>query len=150
MKKEAFFIDTCVIMYARGHKHRYKLACARILLKVADGSFERDFGVPVVDTELFQEILYRYGMENRWETGIAVCRDLSEIGLNVLPVGWDEVQEMLRLAEKYAGKGVRPRDLVHAAVMLSKGVSKIITADTHFDLIEGVERIDPLSFPIEE
>lgn len=89
-------------------------------------------------------------MENRWETGIAVCRDLLEIGLNVLPVGRDEVQEMLRLAEKYAGKGVHHRDLVHEAVMLSKGVSKIITVDTHFDLIEGVERIDPLSFPIEE
>ncbi|HIE12091.1 MAG TPA: PIN domain-containing protein [Desulfotomaculum sp.] len=144
MKGEAYFIDTNIIMYARGGDHPYKAACSHILLRIADGAFQRDFGVPLVDTEVFQEVIYRYGLESRWETAVAVCRDLETIGVKTLAIGKDEVRTMLRLAEKYGGCGVHPRDLVHAAVMLNNGVRKIVTADKHFDLIAEVERIDPL------
>ncbi|MDH7579059.1 MAG: type II toxin-antitoxin system VapC family toxin, partial [Bacillota bacterium] len=148
LKREAWLVDTNVIMYARGKDHPYKAACARILLEIAEGFFAREHGVPVVDTEVFQEILYRYGMEQKWETAVAVCQDLLAIGLKVLAVGRPEVETMIDLAEKYGRKGVRPRDLVHAAVMVRNGIRRIITADTHFDPIEEVERIDPLSFPV--
>ncbi len=145
MNREAWFIDTNVIMYARGKAHPYKAACARILLEIAEGSFAEKRGVPVVDTEVFQEILYRYGMEGRWATAVAVCRDLLALGFRVLGVGRPEVEALIALAEKYGRCGVRPRDLVHAAVMVRNGIKKIVTADAHFDLIEEVERIDPLS-----
>ena len=35
------------------------------------------------------------------------------------------------------------RDLIHAAVMLTHGIDVIISADTYFDIIEGVRRLDP-------
>ncbi|MEW6770357.1 MAG: type II toxin-antitoxin system VapC family toxin [Bacillota bacterium] len=146
----AWFIDTNLIMYARGKEHPYKAACSRILFRIADGSFHRDFGIPVTDTEVFQEIVYRYGLENRWETAVSVSRDLLTIGLKVLAVGKAEIGTLLDLTEKYGGKGVYPRDLVHVAVMVTNGVKRVITADTHFDLFEEVERVDPLSFLPEE
>jgi len=141
----AWFIDTNVVMYARGKEHPYKAACSRIFFRIADGSFYRDFGVPVTDTEVFQEIIYRYGLENKWETAVSVSRNLLTLGLKILAVGKAEIETLLDLTEKYGGRGVHPRDLVHAAVMVSSGVRKIITADTHFDLFEEIERVDPLS-----
>ena len=39
--------------------------------------------------------------------------------------------------------GVSARDLVHAAVMRRLGVDRIISADTDFDRLEAIERLDP-------
>lgn len=144
MKKEIWFIDTNVIMYARGREHPYKAACSQIIFKIADGSFSRNLGIPAVDTEVFQEIIYRYSLEKKLETAIQVCRDLLVIGPKILPVDRAEVETTLKLAEKYSNKGVHPRDLVHTAVMINNKIKRIITADTHFDIIEEVERVDPL------
>jgi predicted nucleic acid-binding protein len=146
MKTEPYFIDTNIIMYARGREHPNKAPCASILLKIADGTFEREIGTPTVDSEVFQEIIYRYGMENRWETAVSVSRELLLIGLHVLAVGMSEVHNLIALAQEYSGQGISPRDLVHAAVMISNGIKKIISTDVHFDNIAEVERIDPASF----
>ncbi|TDA70007.1 MAG: PIN domain-containing protein [Clostridia bacterium] len=140
---EAYFIDTNIIMYARGKEHPYRESCSLILLKIADGSFQDVYGTPVVDTEVFQEILYRYGMEQRWTVALSVCRDLMAIGVELLPVGMKEIEALLDITEKYAGQRISPRDLVHAAVMAANGIGNIITADTHFDLIGEIRRIDP-------
>ena len=43
-----------------------------------------------------------------------------------------------------ATDGVSARDLVHAAVMQRLGVSRIISADTDFDRLEGIDRLDPI------
>jgi predicted nucleic acid-binding protein len=145
MKKEPYFIDTNIIMYARGREHLYKVPCASILLKIADGTFDRELGTPTVDSEVFQEIIYRYGLENRWETAASVGRELLLIGLDVLAVGVSEVHRLIELSVKYSGKGISPRDLVHTAVMIGNGIRKIISTDVHFDHIEEVERIDPAS-----
>lgn len=145
MKKEPYFIDTNIIMYARGREHLYKAPCAGIMLKIADGTFEHEFGTPVIDSEVFQEIIYRYGMENKWETAASVGRDLLLIGLDVLAFGIDEVRGLIELSVKYNGKGISPRDLVHTAVMINNGIRKIISTDLHFDQIDEVERIDPAS-----
>ena len=35
------------------------------------------------------------------------------------------------------------RDAAHAAAMLDNGLTYIIIADRHFDIIEGITRLDP-------
>ena len=62
MRNELLFIDTNVVMYARGKEHPYRASCGRIILEIATGSFRENFGIPVTDTEVFQEILYRYAL----------------------------------------------------------------------------------------
>lgn len=143
MKDKPLFIDTNIVMYAAGKEHPYKNACSRIVLGIADGSFRRDIGTPVTDTEVFQEILYRYALVGRWESGILICRHFLELGLEILSFDSDEVEKMISLAETYKGKGIPPRDLVHVAAMINHGITKIISADSHFDLINEVTRIDP-------
>ncbi|MCL0078150.1 type II toxin-antitoxin system VapC family toxin [Dehalococcoidia bacterium] len=144
MRNELLFIDTNVVMDARGKEHPYRASCGRIILEIAAGSFRENFGIPVTDTEVFQEILYRYALVGKWETGISVCRDLFTLGQDIPPIGSGKVKKMIELAEIYKGKGVPPRDLVHTAAMLSHGVEKVVSADAHFDLVEEVVRVDPL------
>lgn len=143
MSDERLLIDTNIVMYAGGGEHRYKESCAGIILSIADRSFWRNFGIPVTDTEVFQEILYRYALTGKWETGIAVCRDFLALGLELLPIGSHEVEKVLELAQAYKGAGIPPRDLIHTAVMINHGIEKIISVDSHFELIREVRRIDP-------
>jgi predicted nucleic acid-binding protein len=45
---------------------------------------------------------------------------------------------------KYAN--ISMRDAIHAASMQNNGHEKILSADSHFDNIEEIERVDPLKF----
>ena len=143
MSDESIFIDTNIVMYAAGKEHRYKKACARIISAIADGSFHKEIGNPVTDTEVFQEILYRYALVERWEQGILICASLLELGLAILPVDSRAVEGMLELATAYKGAGLPPRDLVHAAVMVDHRIERIVSVDAHFDLVREVTRITP-------
>ena len=149
MTDESFLIDTNIVMYAAGKKHPYKSACAEIISGIADGSFHRNVGVPVTDTEVFQEILYRYALVGKWQTGIVICQHLLELGVEILSISSDDVLTMIALAEAYKDKAISPRDLVHVSVMRNHGIKKIVSVDSHFDLIREVTRIDPqdLHFP---
>ena len=150
MSDENFLIDTNIVMYAAGKKHPHKRACAEIISGIADGSFHRNVGIPVTDTAVFQEILYRYSLMGKWETGILICKHLLELGLQILPIDSDGVEKMIALAEVYKEKGIHPRDLVHVSVMIKHGIRKIVSVDSHFDLIDEVIRVNPqeLHFPI--
>ena len=53
-------------MYVRGKAHPYKKPCVRVVRQIADGSFQERFGTPVTDSEVFQEILYRYALTGQW------------------------------------------------------------------------------------
>jgi len=143
MSDRHFFIDTNIVMYAGGKEHRYKKPCASIILAIADGSFREKLGVPTTDTEVFQEILYRYALIGKWEAGITMCKDFLTLGLEILPIGSHEVERMVELAQAYEGKGLPPRDLIHAAIMINHGIETIISVDSHFDLIKEVTRLEP-------
>lgn len=143
MRDESLFIDTNIVMYAVGKEHKYKNACARIISAIADGSFREEIGNPVTDTEVFQEILYRYALAERCERGILICTSLLELGLAILPVDCKAVERMLELAQAYKRAGLPPRDLVHAAVMADHGIQRIVSVDAHFDLVREVTRIAP-------
>ncbi|MDX1417256.1 MAG: hypothetical protein R3293_23820 [Candidatus Promineifilaceae bacterium] len=45
--------------------------------------------------------------------------------------------------EQFGPQGVRARDVVHAAVMKSHDLTRIITTDQHFELLPDVRRLDP-------
>jgi predicted nucleic acid-binding protein len=143
MSDESLFIDTNIVMYAVGKEHRYKNACARIISMLADGSFYKNVGNPVTDTEVFQEILYRYALVERWKRGVLICKHFLALGLEVLPFDSSGVERMLKLAQAYEGRGIPPRDLVHVAVMINRGIRKIVSVDSHFDLMNEVTRIPP-------
>lgn len=140
MTDDLVFLDVNVPMYAAGGEHLYKDACAWILAEVAEGNLHT-----AIDTEIIQEILYRYGALQRWETGATLAASVLDLVPTVLPVTPTDARKAIQLFDEYASQGVKARDLIHAAVMHNNGIDQIISADQHFDLIEWVTRIDPLT-----
>ncbi len=133
----AVFVDANVPIYAAGGDHPLKDPCARILRSVADNP--RPF---VTDSEVFQELLHRYLAQGRWELGREVLRAFAEaMHGRVEPVHAKDVLIASGLADHQPN--VSGRDLVHAAVMQRIGTGRIISADTDFDHLDHVERLDP-------
>ena len=132
------FIDANVPIYAAGRDHPYKEPCARILRLVAD-----DPQYFVTDSEVLQEVMHRYLASGRWTLGRQVVRAFAEaMGGRIEPVRGDDVILATELADHHPG--VSARDLVHAALMQRLGISRIASADTDFDRLEGINRLDPI------
>jgi predicted nucleic acid-binding protein len=138
LSEEVVFLDTNVVMYAVGTEHPYRLPCQQVMSAIANGTLRA-----AIDTETVQEILHRYGALRRYAEAVAIAQDLLSVVDLVYPVTLRDIQRALELFSAYSAQGVQARDTIHAAVMQNNGIRAIISADRHFDLIEGIERIDP-------
>lgn len=137
------FVDTNIFMYAVGSEHPYKKPCADLLTKIAEESI-----LVASDSEVLQEILYRYSQINKFPMGCQVYEDVKVLLNIVFPVTVKDIDLAVSLLKKH--NGIRVRDAIHAAVMLSNDVSKIYSVDKHFDLIPRIKRIDPLEIPVRD
>lgn len=131
-----YFIDANIPMYIAGRPHRYKAPSTSFMLKVARGDIEG-----LTDSEVLQEILYRYFYINKLDVGLKVFDNFVKSIPLVLAVTKDDALRARELLEKY--REIRPRDAIHAAVMLNNGVGTIVSYDRHFDLIKEIKRIEP-------
>lgn len=132
-------LDTAVPMYAAGAPHPYRNACQWVTTEIASGRMQ-----VVIDAEVIQEILHRYGALGRFADAVNMARDLMTLVPQVLPVTAADMQTAVTLFHQYAPQGVRARDTIHAAIMQNHGLSQIISSDAHFDLIAGITRLDPI------
>ncbi|GJM42539.1 MAG: hypothetical protein DHS20C20_28210 [Ardenticatenaceae bacterium] len=136
-----YFLDVNVPMYAAGKAHPYKESCIGVLTEIANGRIEA-----VISSEIIQEVLYRFGAIDEWQTGVQMARNLMDLVPNVLPVTVKEMQTAVSLFIQYAPQGVKARDVVHTAVMHTHQLTHIISTDKHFDQIDGITRLDPQTF----
>ena len=133
----AVFIDANVPVYAAGGDHPYKEPCSRVLRMVAEEP--RHF---VTDSEVLQELMHRYLALGRWVLGRAVLHAFAEAMYGrIEPVHAEDVLSASQLADSHPN--VSARDLVHAAVMQRLGANRIVSADTDFDRLAGIDRLDP-------
>lgn len=130
------FIDANLPMYVAGRAHPYKKPSTEFMLKVARREIEA-----LTDSEVLQEILYRYFYIGQIEIGWKVFDHFVNALPVVLAVTKEDVLKGRELLEEYGI--IRPRDAVHAAVMLNNGISTIVSYDRHFDAIEEIKRIEP-------
>ena len=94
------------------------------------------------DSEALQEIIYYYVAARRWPEGrVALNRFAQTMQGRIEPVYADDVILAAQMVERYPG--IDARDLIHTAVMRRLGITRIISADTDFDRIDDVERLDP-------
>jgi predicted nucleic acid-binding protein len=133
-------LDTNVPMYAAGAAHPCRDACQWIMSEIAHGRL-----MVAIDAEIIQEVLYRYGALGRHTDAVTMATDLMTLVPNIYPVTSADVQTAVALYRQYASQGVRSRDIIHAAVMQNSGLTEILSADRHFDLIAGIRRIDPIA-----
>jgi len=60
-------------------------------------------------------------------------------------VNAEDVSRAVDLFEQYDDQRLPARDCLHAAVMLGRGLSFILSTDSHFDAVAGLTRVDPMT-----
>ena len=131
------FIDANLIMYSIGGPHPLREPCKKLLEKIKSREI-----LGVTNTEVLQEILYRYFSMGRGTLGEIAYQSMIEFCTDIFPVrvvDTDKALEILKMVN-----GITSRDAIHAATMMNNGIKEIISTDPHFDLIHEIKRIDPL------
>ena len=136
------FIDANVPLYASGGRHPLREPCRRLLRAIGKRELEA-----WTNAEVLQEVLHRCirGEQTGRRGALAAFDDFIQlVRSTLLPIG---VEDLL-WARALAGElPVLPAaDLVHVATMERHGLTRIVTADRHFDEVPGIERIDPATF----
>ena len=134
------FLDTNVPIYASGGPHELRAPCKQILVLVAH--HPHSF---VTSAEVLQELLHRYLALLLWAQGRPAFTEFAELMRDrVEPCTASDVEEAARLADRHPE--LSARDLLHAAVMHRLGVERVVSADTGFDRLPGLQRLDPARF----
>ena len=132
-----FLIDSNVVLYAVGTEHRYREPC-RHLVALADVGRLR----PEASVELVQEVLWvRTRRLGDRAQALQDARDARALCV-IHPVDPADLDRALELFEAHAA--LTPRDALHAATAINRGISQIVSADRHLDGITGLKRIDPV------
>lgn len=127
------FIDSNVPMYLVGAAHPHKSDAQR-LLESCIMAQER----LVTDAEVLQEILHRYVAIDRRDAIQPAFDVLLSVVDEVFPVEASVVEKAKGIV--LARKRMSARDALHLAVMEKQGIKRILTFDTGFDHVPGVER----------
>lgn len=122
---EPYFVDTNILMYAVGSEHPLKKPCLEILEKIS-----RDEIVAVTDTEVFQEVAYRYWSQRKWPVAVQVLKDYQSLFREIYPIEKRQLDDYYTLLTEY--EFLSPRDAIHAAVMRSHQLTRILTTDRDF------------------
>lgn len=128
------FVDANVPMYLVGAPHPHKIGAAR-LVERAIVAGER----LVTDAEVFQEILHRYVAIERREAIQDAVDALAGVVDEVFPIDQSLVEAAKALVLAY--RGLSARDAIHASVMHTHGVSRILSFDAGYDSLPGFVRI---------
>ncbi len=127
------FVDSNIPMYLVGAAHPNKTTAQRALERAIVDKVRL-----VTDVEVFQEILHRYVAIARRDAIQPAFDALLGIVDEVFPI---ELVDVERAKTVVLGKTrLSARDAIHVAVMERHAVRSILTFDTAFDDIPGVER----------
>ena len=96
----------------------------------------------MTDAEVLQELLHRYLSLRLWPLGREAFHQFSELMQErIEAVQAADVRHAAGLADDY--QELDARDQLHAAVMRRLSLHRLISADTRFDRVPEIERLDP-------
>ena len=128
-----FLVDANVIVYA-AIPSEYRESCLAVLTAIAAGKADGK-----VSTAVFEEV-WHLELSGR----VGPIRGLAERAYRafspLLPVTDDIVARALRLDAKRLGSN----DRIHVATALANGIDTIVSADSEFDRVRAIRRVDPL------
>lgn len=130
------FLDTNIFLYAAGGSHPHREACAKVLLRVAEGTLDATINSGVV-----QEILYVLARRGRREDALALARYLTELFPDLLAVTREDVVGACDLLRRYPRLPIR--DAVHVATMPRNGQATVVSLDSDFDQVSEIRRVAP-------
>jgi uncharacterized protein len=127
------FIDSNIPMYLVGADHpnkdRAKLVVERSVI---------DNESLVTSAEVLQEILHRYVAINRRDA----IEPAFDAILGLVDVVYSiDTTDMRRARRLLASPALQARDAIHVAVMQRHDIGQILSFDSAFDQVPGIERI---------
>jgi uncharacterized protein len=130
------FIDSNIPMYLVGSAHPHKTDAQRLLERsIAAG--ER----LVTSAEVLQEILHRYVAVKRRDAIQPALDAVLGVVDEVFPVERIDVEQAKRVLDGIPA--LSARDALHIAVMRRRDVSRIMSFDSAFGAVPGIERLGP-------
>jgi predicted nucleic acid-binding protein len=139
VKNSPIFVDANIPMYTVGKEHPLKAGCRQAMVRISDEVIDA-----VTDVEVHQEIMHRYLSLKMPAQARQVSSDFQEVVSEVLPITLTDLTRARELSMNYPT--LDARDLLHLAVMLNHGLTRILSTDAHFDVIGEIERIPPERF----
>lgn len=136
------YLDANIFMYAVGAPHPLnplKMPCVQILSDI--GNLDAQFAISV---EIVQEILHRYIAIKRQTDAIRVANHVMSLVPTLYPLEASDMQRAIQICA--TNSNLNARDAIHVATMLNHGIIHIISADTHFDTVTGIRRLEPLNW----
>jgi uncharacterized protein len=128
------FIDSNIPMYLVGASHAHKIDAQRALERsIASG--ER----LVTSAEVLQEILHRYVAIGRRDAIQPALDAILGVVDDVFPIELVDVEQAKRVLD--GTPVLSARDALHIAVMRRREVSTIMSFDSGFDGVPGIERM---------
>ena len=127
-------VDSNIPMYLVGAAHPHKSDAQRLLEKLVSERHRL-----VTDAEVLQEILHRYVAIDR--------RDAIQPAFDALLGVVDQVLAIDGMVAERAkqivlgNRHLSARDAVHLAIMERHGIEQILTFDSGFDRVPGIQRL---------
>ncbi|OGA32467.1 MAG: ribonuclease [Betaproteobacteria bacterium RIFCSPLOWO2_12_FULL_62_13b] len=128
------FIDSNVPMYLVGAPHPRKSDAQRILEALV-----ADRQRLVTDAEVMQEILHRYVAIERPDAIQPAFDALLGLVDEVFPIDRDAAERAKRIV--LGQRRLSARDAIHVATMEQHGIGRIMSFDSGFDGVPGIERL---------
>lgn len=134
MTARSLLVDSGVFLYALGGRHPFKLPCRTAL---ADEHIDLHASV-----EMVQEVVFHRMRVDSRDNALLQARTVAST-CRLHPFDQEVLSEALALISRHRIGG---RDAVHAATALVSGIGEILSADTDFDAVPGLTRVDPREF----
>ncbi len=129
-------VDTNVVLYAIGGPHPQAEPCRRVLALAGEGAL-----VLEAPADLVQEVLHHRARRLGDRAQAAKDARAAAALCRLHPV---EPQDARAAIELFAGSSkLSARDAVFAALAARHGLAEIVSADSDFDGLTGLRRIDP-------
>lgn len=130
------FIDTDIPIYAVGQKHNRKQPCLKFLHRMALRPKEA-----VSDTEVLEELLRHYWSTKSLNKAFGAFERFATAIPMILPVRKQDILRAKEILTVY--KGISPREAIHAAVVLNRGIKTVCSYEKNYDRIKEISRIEP-------
>lgn len=129
----AFFVDTNVLIYSTGEGERRE-PCIRILRAIGSGDADGRTSTAVL------EEVWHLELSGRADFLAGAAARAYRIFTPLLPV----TDEVVAAALSLDADGLGANDRIHVATCIENGIDTIVTADSDFDSVRGIRRVDPL------
>ena len=138
------YLDTNVIIYAIENHPKYGNKCKEILSDIKSEKFKTYCSVLVLIEMMNVLTKINKALRNAKQKELDIRENIDAV--LSLPIIWfDTSFPVIQRAAEYR-YDISGTDYLHIATMELNGVNKIISADSDFDEVKFIERIDPLDY----